>query len=56
MLALMHRVIDDFDAEWAPESFQGNRWHPSTRPRYITAFPSKATLKKRGVKIPTRHL
>lgn len=41
ILALMHRVIDDVDAEWALESFQGYRWDPCTRPRYTVGVPTR---------------
>lgn len=37
----MHRVIDDIDAEWASQTFQGYRWDPRTRPRYTVGIPTK---------------
>lgn len=44
MTGFMRRVIDDIEEEWAPEAFHGRRWHPSTRPKYITGIPKKSAF------------
>jgi hypothetical protein len=54
LLNLMHRVIDDFESEWAPEVFSGKRWSPLTRPRYTRAIPSRTTFERKGRRIPVR--
>lgn len=56
MPALMHRVIDDIEAEWDPEAFKGRRWDLSTRPRYTTGIPCLSTLKRENVTLPKRQL
>lgn len=54
MLALMHHVVDDIEAEWAQEDFEGYQWKRCHRPRYIYAIPTRHTLKKNGVQLPRR--
>jgi hypothetical protein len=54
MVSFMKRIIDDIEAEWAPESYQGKRWHPSTRPFYITGIPTRSSLERKEIPIPRR--
>lgn len=37
----MQQVIDDINAEWAPEAFNGRHWSPSIRPWYMSTVPKK---------------
>jgi hypothetical protein len=54
MVSFMKRIIDDVEAEWAPEACSGHRWHPSTRPFYITGIPTRSGLERRGILVPKR--